>query len=263
MKDEYFQVKEGSLCFQIRRGREKTLVFLHGGGGSISSWDIIKPMLEKTPYTLIFLDLRGHGKSFRPSRWQDYMLETHAQDILKFFDKNDIDKPILIGHCLGAMIAATFAATFPSHLQKLILINPGLKKRTLLFNSVFYPFIVFLYNILLILPKRTYVKKTRVDYRPFRGSSDLAIPRLLKDVVCMGFFSAVAQTYAFYQWQDYKVYSQIQVPTLILGSKYDIIFSYKQATEISKLIKNSQLKIIESNHIAPINNPEEIINFLI
>jgi len=53
---------------------------------------------------------------------------------------------------------------------------------------------------------------------------------------------------------------------LIIHGKHDLFFSYRRALEMHNLIPNSQLKILETNHIPIISIPEEInsliLNFL-
>src|SRR5205823_2588229 len=68
-------------------------------------------------------DLRGRGDSDKPE--QGYSVPLHAADLAALIDVLGLDRPVLIGHSLGALIALYFAAHFPDKLSKLVLVDAG------------------------------------------------------------------------------------------------------------------------------------------
>ena len=68
-------------------------------------------------------DLRGRGDSDKPQ--QGYTVPLHAVDLAGLIDKLGLERPVLIGHSLGALIALYFAAHYPDKLSKLVLIDAG------------------------------------------------------------------------------------------------------------------------------------------
>jgi proline iminopeptidase len=97
-----------------------TLLLLHGGPGFDHSG--FKPAFsETTEYAqVVYLDLRGNGRSDAgpPEKWS---LAQWALDVRQFCDALCIDRPIVLGHSLGGIIAMVYATTYPDHPAKLIL----------------------------------------------------------------------------------------------------------------------------------------------
>ena len=80
------------------------MVFLHGWGGSWQSWAPIVERLKKN-FTVYALDLPGFGLSALP---KPFSLDDYVAELVKFFEKQKIKKPVLIGHSFGGQIAAKF-----------------------------------------------------------------------------------------------------------------------------------------------------------
>ncbi|MDO8610026.1 MAG: alpha/beta hydrolase [bacterium] len=261
MEDQYIRTEDGAICYRVIKNKGKTIVFIHGGGSSLSSWEFIYPFFHKKGFNIILIDLRGHGKSLRSENWYDYRLEKHAQDIAKILAKEKIKKAILVGHCLGGMIGITFAFLYPDKVENLILVNPGINNKSFFFNSFTKTFVIFLYSLMRIFPLKTiYSISYRVDYKPFQRSHDFSPFRLFEDLKSTGIVSVLSQTQAFFEWQGEQYYKNINIPTLIIGGKKDVVFNIHVSEIIKKLLKNSTLKIINTSHTAVINNPKEIKN---
>ncbi len=258
--EEKIITAEGSLCYQIEKGRGTPLIFLHGGGGSLSAWSLIKPYFHTIRKTKIYIDLRGHGKSFRPDNWQEYSLEKHAEDILALISKLKLKKCIVIGHCLGSMVAATFAAKYPERVEKLILINPGVNRGTVLFNRFTHCLYTIIYRCVELLKIRPILPpQNRVNYIKFKKSHDLSLRRLWTDLRYIGLRTAISQSKAFFHWNYERVYRAIKTPTCVIGSINDTIFSRSTTEKVKNSIQRAKLFMINSNHLSVINNPEEVV----
>ncbi len=96
MVDRFIKNNQTQICCQIwQKNKSKTtLTFLHGAGGSISSWSLILPYLKKLNCNLLFVDLRGHGHSSRPTNWSAYQINHHVEDVLTVLKQNKIKKTI-------------------------------------------------------------------------------------------------------------------------------------------------------------------------
>src|ERR1700676_570886 len=73
-------------------GRGHPILFLHGGGLSAHTWDIVCLMLRER-YRCIALDQRGHGDS----EWSpvvDYRIGTHVGDIAGFIEAMELERPV-------------------------------------------------------------------------------------------------------------------------------------------------------------------------
>ena len=62
-------------------------------------------------HRVITVDLRGHGESDKPE--QDYTILGFADDLAWMCGELGVEKPIVIGHSMGGVIAVELAARFP------------------------------------------------------------------------------------------------------------------------------------------------------
>lgn len=74
-------------------------------------------------HRVIAYDLRGRGDSDKLE--EGYSIPIHAADLSALIDELGLERPILIGHSLGALIALYFAAHYPDKLSKLVLVDAG------------------------------------------------------------------------------------------------------------------------------------------
>lgn len=84
------------------------LVFLHGLGGSQSTWQVVLGDLVET-HRVAAIDLPGHGASDKAAA-ADYSIAGMARAIANAIEKLKITRPILIGHSLGGAVALRIAA---------------------------------------------------------------------------------------------------------------------------------------------------------
>ena len=101
----------------------KTLIFLHGLGGSIESWDSSTSQLSKKYRTVVF-DLPGFGLSDKP--FKNYTIGFFSSFVMQAVRRVNIELPInIIGSSLGGQIAANIAVVNPDDVDKLVLISPA------------------------------------------------------------------------------------------------------------------------------------------
>jgi pimeloyl-ACP methyl ester carboxylesterase len=74
-------------------------------------------------HSVTSLDLRGIGRSDAPH--DGYSIPGLADDVAAFCDVVGIEKPVVVGHSLGGMIAVDLGARYPSLPGALVLVDPG------------------------------------------------------------------------------------------------------------------------------------------
>jgi pimeloyl-ACP methyl ester carboxylesterase len=74
-------------------------------------------------YRLLAPDQRGHGRSGWIGSGGYYHFPDYVLDLDRFFEHAGLDKVALIGHSMGATVAAYFAGAFPERVASLVLID--------------------------------------------------------------------------------------------------------------------------------------------
>jgi pimeloyl-ACP methyl ester carboxylesterase len=103
---------------------QRTLVFVHGAGGSHLNWP---PQLRRlsgaNTYTL---DLPGHGQSEGQGRRS---IKAYADFVATFLETLRLEKVTLVGHSMGGATALDFALRYPEELAGLVLVGSGARLR--------------------------------------------------------------------------------------------------------------------------------------
>jgi 3-oxoadipate enol-lactonase len=109
--------------------RPPAVVFLHGIGGSARVWAPQLSAFAAAGFAASALDLLGYGAR-APSKSMDF--ETLAADVEASICQRGLDRPVLIGHSLGGMVAQTSLRRRPETYSAAILCatspafgNPG------------------------------------------------------------------------------------------------------------------------------------------
>lgn len=101
------------------------LVLLHGAASNMTRWsEFVDQTALRQTRDLLRLDLRGHGQSLYRGR---IGLEIWADDLALILEREQITRAIVGGHCLGANVAAMFAARHPLRTAGLVMVEPMLR----------------------------------------------------------------------------------------------------------------------------------------
>lgn len=101
-------------------------VVLHGGPGLDHSYlRLGLDGLASSSARLVYVDLRGHGRSDAPPDAAGYTLSAAAGDVAALIGRLSDRAPVdVIAHDFGAAVALELAATHPARVRKLVLIAP-------------------------------------------------------------------------------------------------------------------------------------------
>ena len=106
----------------VWKGKGKQVLCAHGITANGRFWDCLASALA--PYhRVIAMDLRGRGLSDKPRT--GYSIQHHCKDILALMNDQGLERPVLMGHSLGAFISLVFAARYPRKVGQLILVDGG------------------------------------------------------------------------------------------------------------------------------------------
>jgi len=99
------------------------VLLLHGGNQSAHSWDLVSLSLSRR-YRVLALDQRGHGDS-EWSRGAHYGIDEMRDDALAFMAAAGLERPVVIGHSMGGMVALALAHRHPEAISGLVIVDIG------------------------------------------------------------------------------------------------------------------------------------------
>lgn len=96
------------------------IVLVHGLGASSILWNRVRDGL-RPGYRVVLVDLRGAGETSEHEA-QELSLAKWASDLEGLFGVLGIERPVLVGHSLGASVALKYALSHPDGARALVLI---------------------------------------------------------------------------------------------------------------------------------------------
>src|SRR5262245_22281878 len=119
MNTRTIETRRGAKVRVLEGGRGRPLVFLHGAGGFFAQNAFLDRLAER--YHVLAPELPGYGESTGEELLEDMLDFTlHGWDVVAALG---VERPYLVGHSMGGMIAAEMAALAPRDLQKLVLVG--------------------------------------------------------------------------------------------------------------------------------------------
>lgn len=119
--DRSVRLDELRLHFLEWPGDEPAVICLHGITANAHAFEGIAEELSPA-YRVVAMDLRGRGESDTPPN--GYNVAVHVEDTAGLMDRLGIGRALVIGWSLGAKVALALAATHPSRVERLVLIDP-------------------------------------------------------------------------------------------------------------------------------------------
>lgn len=123
IREFLFGTQAPKLHVAVDEGVGHPVILLHGLASSSVTFEMVVPLLRDT-HRVVSLDLLGFGDSPAPPT-ATYTLEEHVAAVDRTIRSLKLKGRVtLVGHSLGALIAARYAAEKPSMLSHLILVSP-------------------------------------------------------------------------------------------------------------------------------------------
>jgi pimeloyl-ACP methyl ester carboxylesterase len=120
------ELADGTTVAALRAGppnASETIVFLHGLGGSQSTWASVLGDFAGS-HRVAAIDLPGHGASDKPSPdGTDYSIPGLAARVGEVMEKIELAPAVLIGHSLGGVTALQLALDRPKLVRGLVLVD--------------------------------------------------------------------------------------------------------------------------------------------
>ena len=234
----------GNVVFgsdEREQGRD-SLVFIHGAGGSRTSWRLQEDYFSRT-FNCFILELPGHGAAQGQGAQEvkDYTLWIKGA-----LDELKLSRPFVIGHSMGGAIAMDLAIRFPALPKGLVLASTGARLRTL-------PAI--LDGIKRAFPEtvRMICESSFVQDAPAEMKQATAAEMMKNSPdVLYGDFSVCDRFDIMEQVQN------IGSPTLVICGDQDILTPIKYSRFLADKIAGAHLEIVEkAGHRVMTEQPEE------
>lgn len=119
--------------FHREFGSGKPFVILHGLLGLSDNWVPLAKQISGHGFRVIIPDLRNHGQSFHNNRF-DY--PAMVEDLLHLFNDLQITNAIVCGHSMGGKVAMNLALSYPNMIEKLLVIDMGVKEYPIHHNEL-------------------------------------------------------------------------------------------------------------------------------
>lgn len=103
-------------------GEGDPVLLLHGLGSSVDDWELQVPALAKS-HRVVAVDLRGHGKSDKPS--EPYSMALFASDVRNVIRFLRLGPVHVVGISMGGAVAFELAASAPETVRSLTIVNSG------------------------------------------------------------------------------------------------------------------------------------------
>ena len=120
-KSDYVTVNKLKLHYTRTGGEKQPLILAHGVTDDGLCWTTIAKALAPN-YDVVMVDARGHGRSDAPK--SGYGPASHAKDMMGLVTKLNLQRPILLGHSMGAMTTLAFAGAYPDIPRAILLEDP-------------------------------------------------------------------------------------------------------------------------------------------
>jgi pimeloyl-ACP methyl ester carboxylesterase len=96
-------------------------VVLHtGGGGDGTMWEQGGYVEGLNAFRCILIDHRGHGRSDKPGRVENHLMERYVADVIAVLDTLGIERAAFWGYSAGSSVGYALAATHPERVAAVI-----------------------------------------------------------------------------------------------------------------------------------------------
>jgi 3-oxoadipate enol-lactonase len=245
-------------------GSGRPVLLLHGHTLDRRMWDPIVPRLLAAGLRVVRPDLRGHGRSTRPS--SGYHVSHHAADMVALLDTAGLDRAAIVGFSFGGGVALEMAVTHDPRVASIGLVSTTMPDRP------FEP--AFMDN----LREVAGVIRTRGVEAAMAGpwaSSPLFASSFAKEgvrdtvtAIVKDFpgaeFLATERDRIERDWTIPERLGEIAVPTRVLVGEREMPGFRAYAEEAANGIPGATLEVIPNcGHLLPLEAPETVATMII
>jgi pimeloyl-ACP methyl ester carboxylesterase len=264
LSDKYAQapsafIKIAGTTVHYRDSGSKTapaLVFLHGFGSSLHTWDEWSKTLEQN-YRVIRLDLPGFGLS-NENEDNDFSDTHDITVIMGLLEALGIHKASFIGNSLGGKLAWRIASAYPERVEKLVLMSPdGFASEGFDYDKQPEP--SFMLSAMTVALPKPLLKMSLVPAYADPHSLTSAMIDRYHDLMCApGVRKSIVARFNQTLLKDpVPLLQKIQADTLLMWGERDAMIPMANATDYTNAIPSSQLIVLPNvGHLPQEEQPQ-------
>lgn len=130
--------RDGTTISYDVSGQGPAVVLLHGSALSRAIWRGLGYVKGLDGFTVVRIDLRGHGRSSKPHRPQDYAMDLLVDDVLAVLDAEKLASAAIVGYSFGARVGFSLAVAAPGRVEKLVTLGGTFKAQGGQIADVFF-----------------------------------------------------------------------------------------------------------------------------
>jgi pimeloyl-ACP methyl ester carboxylesterase len=240
-----------------RRGAP--LVLLHGLGGRWQHWLENMPRLAERR-RVVAVDLPGFGRSQMPL--EPISIAGYARTLDRVCDLLELDAAVFVGSSLGGMVAAELALRSPERVAALVLVGAACLAPAELAAARTHVALDVLRRVTRALPRGVNGTLTRPRARHLAFATVLRHPTLIATDMLFeltgadrppGSLSAL-EALGAHEVRDHL--AEIDVPTLVLHGRNDMLIPAADGEELATLIADARIDIFDdTGHLPMVERP--------
>ena len=225
------------------------IVFIHGVGLNHKIWE---PQINVFENTFLAYDILGHGKT--PLDKENLSFDDFSNQLINLIDELNIRRIHLVGFSIGSLIARNFASKYSDRLESLILlcsIFRRTEKQQQIVKDRFE-----LAKKSKSLSKQSLKRWFTDEYLEKNPNIYNKISSILEQNSMENFLKIYE---LFVNHKDDEQFEKIKTKTLIMTGEGDIGSTPEMSINLSKVINNSNVKIIsKGKHLCSIECADDV-----
>ena len=225
------------------------IVFIHGVGLNHKIWE---PQINVFENTFLAYDILGHGKT--PLDIENLSFDDFSNQLINLIDELNIRRIHLVGFSIGSLIARNFASKYSDRLESLILlcsIFRRTEKQQQIVKDRFE-----LAKKSKSLSKQALKRWFTDEYLEKNPNTYKKISSILEQNRMENFLKIYE---LFVNHKDDEQFEKIKTKTLIMTGEGDVGSTPEMSINLSKVINNSNVKIIsKGKHLCSIECADDV-----
>lgn len=231
-------------------GSGPPLVFLHGLGSSHRDWwRQVDAFSDR--YRVITVDLRGHGRSEKPSG--PYSIPLFAEDVAALLRALDAAPACIVGLSMGGMIAFQLAVSHPEVVERLVVVNSLPEARLDSIKDYWIYWSRRLVTQVFGVRRTGQFLAERLFQKPEQGTLRQQFEQRWAENDKQAYLASVD---AIAGWSVEEQLDQITCPTLVVTADEDYTPVAKKRNYVARMPNADLVVIPDSRHATPVEQAE-------